>query len=99
MVNVVLFRVSNAKRNKRYSICQKPTQERAIAKRFAQDIFPSSVGFGCKGTKKNIHTQTLFHFEFISAAKVLYQTAKTCQYAKKNALFCGKVHFLYFIVQ
>ena len=38
--------------NKRYSICQKPTQERPIAKRFSQDIFPSSVGFGCKGTIK-----------------------------------------------
>ena len=30
----------------------KPTQERTFAKRFSQDIFPSSVGFGCKGTEK-----------------------------------------------
>lgn len=29
-----------------------------------------------------------------SAAKLLYQTAKTCHYVEKNALFCGKVHFL-----
>ena len=26
--------------------------ERSIAKRFSQDIFPSSVGFGCKGSEK-----------------------------------------------
>ena len=26
--------------NKRYSICQKPTQERPFAKRFSQDILP-----------------------------------------------------------
>ena len=28
------------------------------------------------------------------SAKVLWQTAKTCQYVGKNAFFCGKVHFL-----
>ena len=28
-----------------------------------------------------------------SAAKLLHQTAKTCQYVRKNALFCEKVHF------
>ena len=32
------------------SICPKPTQERTFAKRFSQDIFPSSVGFDCKIT-------------------------------------------------
>ena len=37
--------------------------------------------------------QTLFNFKFISAAKVLYQTAKTCQYVKKNALFLWKSAF------
>ena len=48
--------------NKRYLICQKPTQERPIAKRFSQDIFPSSVGIGCKGTKKNAYAQVLCDF-------------------------------------
>ena len=38
--------------NKRYLICQKPTQERTIAKRFSQDIFPSSAGFDRKGSEK-----------------------------------------------
>ena len=76
MVNVVLFRVSNAKRNKRYLICQKSTQERAIAKRFSQDIFPSSVGFGCKGTKNIVHTQVLFNFEFISAERYYIKLLK-----------------------
>ena len=51
--------LSNAKRNKRYLICPKPTQERPIAKRFSQDIFPSSVGFGCKGTTKFADVQIL----------------------------------------
>ena len=37
--------------NKRYLICQKPTQERTFAKRFSQDIFPSSVGIDCKGSE------------------------------------------------
>ena len=37
--------------NKRYLICQKPTQERPIAKRFSQDIFPSSVGIEDKGSE------------------------------------------------
>ena len=46
-----------------------------------------------KGTKIIVHTQVLFNFKFISAAKVLYQTAKTCQYAKKNALFLWKSAF------
>ncbi len=35
--------------NKRYLICQKPTQERTFAKRFSQDIFLSNVGIDCKG--------------------------------------------------
>jgi hypothetical protein len=35
------------------------------------------------------------HTGFVnSGAKVVRQTAKTCQYVKKNALFCEKVHFL-----
>ena len=51
-MKVAKFRVSNAKRNKRYLICQKPTQERTIAKRFSQDIFPSNVGIDRKGSKK-----------------------------------------------
>ena len=42
-----------------YSICQKPTQERPFAKRFSQDIFPSSVGFGCKGSEKFAFLQIL----------------------------------------
>ena len=46
-----------------------------------------------KGTKIIVHLQIFFTFEFISAAKVLYQTAKTCQYAKKNALFLRKSAF------
>ena len=32
-----------------------------------------------------------------SGAKVVYQTAKTCQYVKKNALFCEKSAFFVFI--
>ena len=40
-------------------ICQKPTQERTFAKRFSQDISPSSVGFDCKGTEKFAHLQIL----------------------------------------
>ena len=47
-----------------------------------------------KGTKIIVHLQIFFTFEFISAAKVLYQTAKTCQYVKKNALFLWKSAFL-----
>ena len=47
--------------NKRYLICQKPTQERPIAKRFSQDIFPSSVGIGCKGTTKFADVQEKSH--------------------------------------
>ena len=41
------------------SICPKPTQERPIAKRFSQDIFPSSVGFECKGSEKFADMQIL----------------------------------------
>ena len=33
-------------------ICPKPTQERPIAQRFSQDIFPSSVGINRKGSEK-----------------------------------------------
>ena len=33
-------------------ICPKPTPKRTIAKHFSQDIFPSSVGIGCKGSEK-----------------------------------------------
>ena len=33
--------------------------ERTFAKRFSQDIFPSSVGFGCKGTTKFADVQIL----------------------------------------
>ena len=40
-----------------------------------------------KGTKNIVHLQILFKFKLISAAKVLYQTAKTCHIEKKNALF------------
>ena len=46
-----------------------------------------------KGTKIIVHLQIFFTVEFISAAKVLYQTAKTCQYVKKNALFLWKSAF------
>ena len=35
-----------------------------IAKRFSQDIFPSSVGFGGKGTKKIAYAQVLCDFLF-----------------------------------
>ena len=45
--------------NKRYLICQKPTPKRTIAKHFSQDIFPSSVGIGCKGTTKFAFLQIL----------------------------------------
>ena len=31
-------------------------------KRFSQDIFPSNVGFDCKGTKKNAYAQVLCDF-------------------------------------
>ena len=34
-------------------------QERTFAKRFSQDIFPSSVGFECKGTTKFADLQIL----------------------------------------
>ena len=34
-------------------------KERTFAKRFSQDIFPSSVGFGCKGTTKFADVQIL----------------------------------------
>ena len=40
-----------------------------------------------KGTKNIVHMQVLFKFKFISAAKILLQTAKTCHIEKKNALF------------
>ena len=40
-----------------------------------------------KGTKNIVHTQIIFKFKLISAAKVLHQTAKTCHINKKNALF------------
>ena len=47
--------------NKRYSICQKPTPRKTFAKRFSQDIFPSSVGIGCKGTTKFADVQEKSH--------------------------------------
>ena len=34
-------------------------KERTFAKRFSQDIFPSSVGFDCKGTTKFAFLQIL----------------------------------------
>ena len=34
-------------------------KERTFAKRFSQDIFPSSVGFECKGTTKFAFLQIL----------------------------------------
>lgn len=40
-----------------------------------------------KGTKNIVHLQILLNFKFISAAKVLHQTAKTCHIENKNALF------------
>ena len=46
-----------------------------------------------KGTKIIVNLQIFFTFEFISAAKVLYQTAKTCQYVKE---FYKKMHFFNF---
>ena len=33
--------------------------ERTIAKRFSRDIFPSSVGIGCKGSEKFADVQIL----------------------------------------
>ena len=47
-----------------------------------------------KGTKNIVHLQILFKFKFISAAKVLHQTAKTCHIERKNALFLWKSAFL-----
>ena len=47
------FLLINAKRNKRYiKYVKNLPKERTFAKRFSQDIFPPSVGFGCKGTIK-----------------------------------------------
>ena len=46
-----------------------------------------------KGTKNIVYTQVLFNFKFISAAKVLHQTAKTCHIERKNALFLWKSAF------
>ena len=40
----------------------KPTQERPIAERFSQDIFPSGVGIGGKGTTKFADVQEKSHF-------------------------------------
>ena len=37
-------------------------KERTFAKHFSQDIFPSSVGIDCKGTKKNVYVQEKFTF-------------------------------------
>ena len=34
-------------------------KERTFTKRFSQDIFPSSVGFGCKGSEKFAFLQIL----------------------------------------
>ena len=59
MKSCEVFDLSNAKRNKRYLICPKPTQERPFAKRFSQDISPSSVGIDCKGTTKFADVQIL----------------------------------------
>ena len=36
-------------------------KERPFAKRFSQDIFPSSVGFGCKGSEKFADVQEKSH--------------------------------------
>ena len=38
---------------------------RNLAKRFSQDIFPSSVGIGCKGTIKFADVQEKSHFGVI----------------------------------
>ena len=48
--------------------------ERPIAKRFSQDIFPSNVGFDCKGTKKNAYAQVLCDFFCLvdGALRLLY---------------------------
>ena len=46
-----------------------------------------------KGTKNIVHTQIIFKFKLISAAKVLHQTAKTCHINKKNALFLESAFF------
>jgi hypothetical protein len=33
-----------------------------------------------------------------TATKVVYQTAKSCQYVTKNVFFCGKEHFLFILL-
>ena len=50
-LKVAKFLLVKTKRNKRYLICPKPTLGKTFAKRFSQDIFPSSVGIDCKGTE------------------------------------------------
>ena len=61
----------------------KPTQERPIAERFSQDIFPSGVGFGCKGSEKFAGVQEKSHFLvfFCSAG---YRRALDCQEGRKD---------------
>ena len=43
--------------------------ERTFAKRFSQDIFPSSVGFGDKGTENLRDVQEKVHFGVIFLGK------------------------------
>ena len=46
------FLVTKTSANKRFYNMSETYPERTIAKRFSQDIFPSSVGIGGKGTEK-----------------------------------------------
>ena len=52
-----------------------------------------------KGTKNIVHLQILLNFKFISAAKVLHPTAKTCHIENKNALFLWKSAFFMLYLQ
>ena len=58
-MKVAKFRVSNAKRNKRYLNMSETYPKKTFAKLFSQDMFPSSVGIGCKGTTKFADMQIL----------------------------------------
>ena len=65
-LKVAKFLLVKTKRNKRYLICPKPTLGKTFAKRFSQDIFPSSVGIDCKGTTKFADVQILSRKSFRS---------------------------------
>ena len=59
--------------------------ERTNAKRFSQDIFPPSVGFGCKGTTKFADVQILSGKSFRSFKSFKGERRRVCRSLENGA--------------